>query len=179
MNINTETNDIIKMTVSKIWHAYKTYKLRCKVFDVFQKLPYDLQQKIIHHALEPICIKQENDIIKNIVYKKINNFMDDMVNPLNITYYSSPNVRAFLTESEQSNFVYISRLVCKYYPILNYKNLKMFFYVNLCLHNNYCIHNLDNIINSGWEDIAECFRENRLAYKKIIPTPFFEHIDTV
>ena len=173
---NTEQ---INRAVNKIAHMYKTYKLRSKIYNVFQKLPRDLQNKIIYHALESYRIKTENHKIKKLIYGKINRFVDHMVNPLSFTYNSSPYITDFLTKDEQSTFVYISHLVSKYYHILDYKELRFFFYINLCLHNNYCIHKLDKLENTEWKNVADCFIETRTVYKKIVPMPFFKSVQKV
>ena len=169
----------INRAVDKIAHMYKTYKLKSKIYNVFQKLPRDLQHKIIYHALESYRIKEENHRIKKLICKKINNFVDHIVNPLSFTYNSSPNIADFLTKDEQFTFVYISHLVSKYYHILDYKELRIFFYINLCLHNNYCIHKLDKVENSGWENIADSFIKTKTVYKKIVPMPFFKSVQKV
>ena len=46
---------------------------------IFKNLPIDLQKKIIFHMRENFLIKKHHhDVIENIIYKKTNNYMNEL-----------------------------------------------------------------------------------------------------
>jgi hypothetical protein len=143
-------------SIIKIQSVYRSYHIRKKL-KIFNKLPRDLQRKILWYVNEDIYIKHYNNSIANIIYNKHKNFhknveYTEILNARYNTYYFDfnklynyknglpPNYELSLNDITLINFLYelynIIKLTIKYKSCINRdilmksNNISFFFNLN-------------------------------------------------
>ena len=74
-----------------IQKSFRAFKVRQKLKNIFNKLPHDLQQKIIWHMREQYYIERQHNVIKNILDKKAYEIFKETsaIKLLSLDYYES------------------------------------------------------------------------------------------
>ena len=110
-------NDIVK-----IQSIYRGYKKRKYLNNFYKKLPLDIQHEVLYFIKKDFYIERRNKKLDFIVRKKINKYLIDFNNRLNI----DNNIPFFLVTyiyNNQKQIIHIFKLFAKYEIIIINKSI--------------------------------------------------------
>lgn len=103
-----------------IQSIYRGYKKRKYLNNIYNKLPYDLQNHILYFIKRDFYIEKLNNKLDLIVNNKINNYIIDFNNKLNIDINVPFSLLNYLSNN-QKEVIHIYKLFVKYQSILTQK----------------------------------------------------------
>ena len=144
--------------VITIQSVYRGYKKRKYLNNIYNKLPYDLQNHILYFIRKDFYIEKLNNKLDLIVKNKINNYILNFNNKSNIDITLPFSLLTYLSNN-QKEVIHIYKLFVKYQSILTEK---------LFIHNQ-LYKNKDNIaylLNQYENQIHNAYTNNifELAY---------------
>ena len=131
---NFHMNYYMYKYATKIQSLYRGYKKRKYLNNIYIKLPDDIQNHILYFITKDFYIEKLNNKLDLLVTNKINNYIVDFNNKLNIDKNVPFSLLNYLVHNEK-NILHIYKLFIKYKSILSYK---------VILHNN-LINNLEKM----------------------------------
>lgn len=152
-NYNNNNNKYFIMdnitSAIKIQSYFHQKKLENK-FNIYLKLPIEIQQLIKYQIHKNYYIKKQNQIISKIILKKVNNFTDKLKLEIGneilfvsssyiIFNYLSNNINNCSYINIMKEFKYIIYLLDKYFSIINFsqKHKKIFKYLYIFITDRY------------------------------------------
>jgi hypothetical protein len=117
-----------------IQSIYRGYKKRQYLNNIYNKLPYDLQNNILYFIKKDFYIEKLNNKLDLIVNNKINNYIIDFNNKLNTDINVPFSLLTYLSNNVKE-VIHIYKLFVKYQSILTYQSI---------LYNN-LINNLNKL----------------------------------
>ena len=144
---------------TKIQSFYRSYKKRKYLNNIYIKLPDDIQNHILYFIKQEFYLNKLNNKLDVIVSNKINIYIIDFNNKINIDKNLIPFSLLTYLANDQKNILHIYKLFVKYQSILTYK----YYYYNNIINN---LENIYTLLNNYEHRIINAYSNHiyQLAY---------------
>ena len=145
---------------------YKAYRTRNKMKSLFIDLPRDLQRKVLFYIREPLYLRKVYRRISNIIYPKINTFLDGL-DHTGIFFDREASLFHYLSPDQISKLCYLLNLTFKYHSILHKNSLRELYNITNVLHITYMLCDVENTVyKNEWISVLRHFNQLKTLKRK-------------
>ena len=139
---HTHANILYNIYIIKIQSVFRAYFIRKKLKNIYFKLPYDIQYKILEYLQEEFYIVKQNKQLSLLINNKINNFiifkrlskhliLNKYYNNININETNGTSYKFYYWQRlpEFNELSYLCYLCSKYYSLISINKFNNIYYL--------------------------------------------------